>query len=869
MPARAFLIDGHAFCYRAFYAIRQLSTKAGRPTNAVYGFAVMLNRLLKEERPDYLAVAFDMAGPTFRHERFADYKRHRPPMPETLVEQIPMVHRLVEAHRIPIFELAGYEADDVLATLATRLAGPSTEVLLVTGDKDALQLIGPHVKVYNPQHDNAVLDERHVQERFGVEPRRIIEIMALMGDATDNIPGVPGIGEKTAVELIGRFGTVEGLLEHLDDVPSAAQRQRLAGHAAQARLSRELAKVDTAVPLEASLGALRRVEPDWAALRTLYRELEFRVLLKELPAPEASAAAAVPVRVAASSGDVAQMAAAARQAGGCAVVPAGARALAVCVQPETHWITASADAGWHGVRALLEDAAIAKTTHDLKALWRWCLDRRITLRGASHDTMIAAYLLNPATGAYPLGELVEEYLGRTITVPVDAAGGEDAPLAAPPSPAPWCAAADAIRALAEHLELLLAARAVDRLFREVELPLCEVLARMESCGIALDRQALEEMSRAMERRLAELTRQIYAEAGETFNIQSPRQLAVILFEKLQLPVVKRTKTGPSTDFDVLTKLADKHPLPKLLVEFRELSKLRSTYVDALPALMDAATNRLHSTFNQTVTATGRLSSSNPNLQNIPVKTDLGRQIRRAFVPGEPGWQLLSADYSQIELRVLAHLSEDPALVEAFQQGRDIHTFTASLIYGVDERDVTPAMRGTAKTTNFGLLYGMGAVGLSRDLAIPLAKAQAFIEAYFQRYPRVRAYLDGQIALAKEQGFVTTLLGRRRSLPELASPDGGMRAFGERAAINTPVQGSAADIIKMAMLRVAEALGREGLRARLLLQVHDELVFEAPEAEVGALQSLVRRQMEGALALRVPLVVTLKTGPNWLEMTGIT
>ena len=829
----------------------------------------MLGRLLAEERPEYAAVAFDLPGPTFRHARFAGYKIHRPAMPESLIEQIPAIHALVAAFRLPIFELAGYEADDVLATLAVQLAARDIEVFLVTGDKDALQLVGPRVHVYNPQRDNLIMDATHVKERFGVEPRRVVDVMALMGDSTDNIPGVPGIGEKTAVELISRFGSLENVLAHLEDVPGEARRRTLAAHAEQARMARQLAEVDTQVPLQIELERLRRVEPDWAALRALYRDLEFRTLLNELPAAAPTASPAAAVRVAASAAEVRQVVDAVRGARRCTVLPVGEdtapTALVLCAGDGlAHWMAAAADPEWRRLRAVLEDATIRKDGYDLKALWRRLQAAGITLRGLGCDVLIAAYLLNPAHGTYGVQELIEAHLGRTLAAPPSA----DATTLVDSSVEPWGALTLAVHELADTLNARLIEQALERLYHDVELPLCDVLARMEACGIAVDRAALAEMSQRMEQRLRRLTDEIFALAGETFNINSPKQLSVVLFERLKLPVLKRTKTGPSTDFDVLTRLAEQHPLPQRLVEFRELSKLKATYVDALPALIDPATRRLHTTFNQTVAATGRLSSSEPNLQNIPIRTELGRQIRRAFVPlaiAGDGWRLLSADYSQIELRVLAHLSGDPALVEAFRQGRDIHTFTASLIYGVEERDVTPAMRTVAKTTNFGLIYGMGAQGLSRDLGIPLKEAAAFIEAYFQRYPTVRAYLDGQIALAKHQGFVATLLGRRRYIPELGSPDGSMRAFGERAAINTPVQGSAADVIKVAMLRVDEAMRREGLAARLLLQVHDELVFEAPESELPALQRLVRAQMEGAITLRVPLVVTLKTGPNWLDL----
>ncbi|MBI4597364.1 MAG: DNA polymerase I [Candidatus Omnitrophica bacterium] len=865
MP-KAYLIDGTAFCYRAFYAIRSLSTADGRPTNAVYGFVVMLKALREKQRPDYAAVAFDAGKPTFRHRKFEAYKVQRKPMPESLIGQLPAVKRLLAAYRLPIFELEGFEAEDLLATIATRTAAAGIDTYLVTGDKDALQLVNGHIKVYNPhKEDGLVMDAAAVEARYGVAPDRMVELMALMGDEIDNIPGVPGIGEKTAMHLLQQFGSLEELYRRLEEVESPVLRQSLDASREQVALSRELAQIDQHVPLDVSLDALKIQEPDWRALRAIFREMEFKKLLRELEAhaPTQMSNTLATIHVVTSPNELTALKARlahATEATALLLWPSTPEAegfIALAPAAAEAWVIPLDDiselAGW------LSDPQAKKISHDAKAAKRALAARGVALHGLLGDTMLAAYLLNPARTRQALSDVADELLEQSLPHLPKSPGIDQEPFGR------WAIAARELHAV---LESKLQAHHLDGLYHDLELPLLDVLTRMEADGVAVDVTYLRGLHARMDAQLTQLTEEIYRLAGTTFNLNSPKQLAGVLFERLQLPVIKRTKTGPSTDSDVLQRLAGQHPLPEQLMQFRELSKLVSTYVEALPKLVDPLTGRIHPTFNQTVTATGRLSCSEPNLQNIPVKTELGRSIRRAFIAGIPDGALLAADYSQIELRILAHLSGDAHLTEAFRQHRDIHRFTASLIYGCSEAEVQPQQRSAMKAVNFGIIYGMSAHGLSKELGIGVEEAQAFIEAYFERYPKVRDYLQSQIECAKRDGFVQTLLGRRRYIPEVKSPDGLMRQFGERMAINAPIQGSAADLIKQAMVEIDLALRAGGFRSRMVLQVHDELVFEAPQAELARLGSLVRDTMEHAMTLTVPLTVTLNAGPNWLELTPV-
>jgi DNA polymerase-1 len=883
---RVFLIDGTAFCYRAFYAIRTLTTADGRPTNAVYGFARMLHALRDKERPDYLAVAFDVGKPTFRHQQFEAYKVQRKPMPDPLIAQLPLVRRLLTAYRIPVFDREGFEAEDVLATITREVAGPQVEVFLVTGDKDALQLVSSHVAVYNPhKKEDPVLNAEAVRSRYGVNPEQMVDLMALMGDEVDNIPGVPGVGEKTASGLIQRFGNIENLYRQLGDVTPPARRESLARARAQVDMARELARIRSDVPLTVDLQDLAPQEPDWDELRRLFRELEFRQLLADIeehaPRQDGPAVAARPLG---SIEDVEQWVNASRSAEAAVAAwlvsspqtaeesPSAGHGLllALAAQPDQVWVghvTSHALRTPWGIAlaAWLADARQRKVGHDLKRTMRRLDTVGLRFDGVAGDVMLAAYLLNPSRTNQPLGDIANEHLERGLP-PMPAGADAAVDVAGDASARPRIAAhAAAILELQGLLNAKLEAAGLTALYRELELPLLTVLAAMERHGVALDVPYLRALQASMSARLAELSEELYALAGSTFNLNSPRQLGQILFERLKLRVIKRTKTGPSTDSDVLQQLAADHPLPQKLLQYRELSKLVSTYVDALPKLLDPRTGRLHTSFNQAATATGRLSSSEPNLQNIPVKTELGRSIRKAFIAGSPEGVLLAADYTQIELRILAHLSEDASLTQAFRDGRDVHRYTASLIYGIPESDVQSEQRYAMKAVNYGILYGMSAHGLSKELGVPHTEAQAIIEAYFSRYPDVRAYLEQQVAAARRDGYVQTMLGRRRYVPEVRSPDPVTRQLGERMAVNAPIQGSAADLIKRAMVQIAAAISPGLPASHMVLQVHDELIFETTRQELSALCGVVRRVMEQALPLSVPVTVTLKAGPNWLDL----
>ena len=851
MTERLFILDGPGFLFRAYHAIPFLSTSKGVPSHAVFGMSTMLWKLLREDNPEYFAVAWDPPGPTFREEKFAAYKETRAPTPDDLRTQIPLVKTLFEALRLPLLEVPGFEADDVLGTVVDRTRDLPIDLVLVTSDKDMLQLVSPRVRVFSTTGrggDRVIFDEAAVKAKWGVEPAQIPDILALMGDSIDNIPGVPGVGEKTAAKLIGQFGGVARLYENLSLVPGKL-RETLAANRKQALLSRELATVSTRVPITVDLEAFRRREPDWERLRALWTELEFHSLLRQLPAEPAPEA---------TGGDVPTLADAAALAAYLAKVPAG-EPLAVDAVPRGgppepvvatiglyhpeagEAIFECEDTG--SARRLL--AALGGRTligHDVKALIEWWLARGGALPPVE-DTAVAAYLLNPARTNYKLEEVCAELLGQGPGI------------ARPGTRARWIWDLWAMepRALQEV--------GLHALYQDVERPLIGVLARMERHGIRVDPVRLGEFSRELEVHLERTTREIFTLAGEEFNIGSPKQLAHILFEKLKLPPVRRTKTGYSTDADVLEQLALGHELPARIVEHRTLAKLKSTYADSLPTLINPATGRIHTSFNQLVAATGRLSSSNPNVQNIPVRTELGRRIRAAFVP-DPGWRFLAADYSQIELRILAHVSGEESLIEAFRRGEDIHRRTASEVFGVALEAVTPEQRDIAKTTNFAVIYGVTAFGLSRGLDMSPKQAQEFLDRFFARHPKVKAYLARTVAEGRERGFVTTLLGRRRYLPELRSGNPNLRGFGERMATNAPIQGTAADLIKIAMVRMARELDAHRLESRMLLQVHDELLFEAPPAELERLQALATQVMESAMSFDVPLKVDVKIGADW-------
>lgn len=893
---RLFLIDGNAYIYRAYFAIRNLSTSKGLPTNAIYGFTTMLLKIVRDHRPDYLAVAFDAKGPTVRHAEYRDYKAQRPEMPDSLQVQIPYIHRVVEAFRIPALLQDGFEADDLIGTLARRGEQAGLDVTIVSGDKDMFQLITPRTCVYDTMKEK-VYRVPEVRERFGVEPDRVIEIMGLMGDAIDNIPGVPGIGEKTAVDLIRRFGSIENLLGRVDEVDKPKLRENLRRFAEQARLSRHLAEIHRDCPVELALDRLRRTEPDPDAMTGLFLELEFGSLLKrgDIPVNPKSAGA----EITDTDDSLRKMAGVLESAktiglgfwtlpnppdgpkGGFAPMNHGPGrnrpailGISLAASGRVFYIPLAHE--YHGappapnrptvldhLRTLFLDPSIRKVGHDLKAALLAGHPSGLSIEGPMADTMIESYLLNPNRRDHSLETAAMDRLGvRLPDLP--------SPLA-PDLPVELMAAAAGERTqtvlqLDAFLRPQLHEQGLDRLFDEIEIPLVPVLAEMEETGIKLDVDALSILSKELETQLSGMVKRIQTLAGTEFNLNSPKQLAEVLFDRIGLKPIKKTKTGYSTNEEVLQQLALQHELPAEILNYRQLAKLKSTYLDALPRLVNPETRRLHTSLNQTIAATGRLSSSEPNLQNIPVKGEWGPRIRRAFV-AENGCRLLSADYNQVELRILAHLSEDPNLLAAFQRGEDIHTTTAVQIFGIKPEQITPEMRRTAKTVNFGIVYGISPYGLSNTLGISQSEAKQYIDRYLDLYSGVRRFIEKTIGDAKERGYVTTIFSRRRPIPELSSDTPAVRGLGERTAINTPIQGSAADLIKLAMIRIAARLRAEERRSRMLLQIHDELIFEVPEREIETVHALVKTQMEGVMTLAVPLKVDIGIGANWAEAHG--
>jgi DNA polymerase I len=880
-----YIIDGNSYIYRAFYAVRGLTNSSGLPTNAVFGFANMLLKVIKEKTPDLLAIVFDPKGPTRRHLEFKEYKAHRPPMPRDLVPQIPYIHKLVEAFRIPVFVQDGQEADDVIATLARQAESRGMDVTIVTGDKDILQLVGPHIKVYDTLKEK-VYEPKDVEERFGVPPDRVIEIMGLMGDASDNIPGVPGIGEKTAQALIKEYGTIESLLARSGEITRPKLRQSLSEFSHLARLSRELALLRSDVEISVNYEDLKMKPPDNAALLKILKELELTTLLKYVAREPEQEAEYQSVLDEAGFREMVKTLAVAdefsfdTETTSLDPMQAELTGISFAVRPHHAWYLPLGHAypgapeqidlnrALSALKPVMEDPKVRKIGQNIKYDILVLGHYGIAVQGFSFDTMIASYLLNPGKPSHGLDAIALEYLDYKTMTYAEATGTGKKQIGFPDvdiSTATRYSGEDADITLRLKLALapMLREQNLDALFREVEMPLMEVLADMERDGVKIDAAFLASMSKKLETDIARVEKTIYELAGTEFNINSPKQLAEILFVKLQLTPTKKTKTGFSTNVDVLEELAHVHPLPAEILTYRTLAKLKSTYVDALPLMINPRTGRLHTSLNQTVTATGRLSSSEPNLQNIPIRTDVGREIRRAFI-AEEGASLLSADYSQIELRVLAHLSGDPALIQTFLDDEDVHTRTASEIFGLSPDEITPEMRRKSKAVNFGIIYGISAFGLAQDIGVSNAEAKRYIDSYFARYPKVREFLDRTIEDTKTRGYVTTLLGRRRFIPELASSTAAVRNFGERTAVNTPIQGTAADLIKLAMIHIQARLKRQELRSRMILQVHDELVFEVPDPEIATMQALVRAEMEGVLTLSVPIKVDMAVGKNWDE-----
>jgi DNA polymerase-1 len=884
-----FLIDGSNQMYRAYHAIRGLTGPDGRSTNAVYGFVTMLRKLLADHHPAYIAASFDLPTATFRDSIAADYKANRAPMPGDLADQIPWVHEACRAMGVPILTSEGYEADDVIGALARQAAAAGFEVAIVTGDKDFFQLVEGPIRVYNPKDDGAWFDAAGVQEKFGVRPDQVVDVLALMGDTSDNVKGVPGIGEKGARDLIATFGSLDALLERASEVKAKKQREALLTHADDARLSRRLVTIHTEVPVAFEPEALRFQGASRERCYQLFSTLGFRTLVTEFAPSAASvvkdyavveglAGVWALVEEIRRAGRVAVHVLADGEAGmraglvGLVVATASRRARLLPFGEATLVSEAGLDrsAALAALAPVLADPAIAKVGHDLKfaavVLGRF----DVTLAGLDLDTMLAAYLLDASRSSQDLEPVALEQLGYKALTADDVRGkGAKAVAFASLPPAALLdyagERADLSWQLAERFTPELDRVGVARVYRDLELPLIPILAGLERVGVRVDTRVLGAQAAQLEQELATLQAEIHRQTGEPFNIGSPKQLGEILFEKLKLPVLKRTGTTrtPSTAVEVLEELALTHDLPRLILEWRSLSKLKGTYIDALPTLVHPVTGRVHTVFNQAVAATGRLSSSDPNLQNIPIRTAIGREIRRAFV-AEPGHVLISADYSQIELRVLAHLSGDETLTAAFARGDDIHDQTALKVFGENSGLDRHELRRRAKIVNYALLYGKTAFTLSKDIGVSQQAAQQFIDAYFAGFPKVRGFIDATLEDARRSGVVRTMFGRQRPVPELTSKNGQIRSAAERVAVNMPIQGTAADILKRAMIDVDARLARDLPRTRMILTVHDELLFEAPREEADAAADLVREAMANAVTLSVPLDVDVGIGENWKE-----
>jgi DNA polymerase-1 len=883
-----YLIDGSAYIYRAYHAVKPLSNSHGLPTHAVFGFIAILRRLLKERNPRYLAVAFDTRGPVFRHLLYDKYKANRPPMPEDLAQQIPYIRKMVAAYRILSLEQGDQEADDLIATVATGMAAQGCRVVVVSGDKDLLQLVSPSITLWDPMNDR-VMDEAAVETKYGLPPSLLLDYFALTGDSSDNIPGVPGVGPKSAQKLIAEHRTLEGLYQAIDGLKPSKIVQNIKEHRAEAFLSRDLVRLNTEAKAPLDIEQYRMVEPDPEDLRALLTELEFHSLLKE----EARA-----VKIATDRFHLVQQldalpAVAARLAGSRLLavdtetdsldtLSANLVGVSLCSENGEAWYLPCGHRDEHGglvagqlpletlvegLRPLLENPDILKIGHNLKfdlAVFAAPHNGGLQLAGPLHDTMVAAWLLDPERRTYKLDDLCRE-MNLQMTSFAEVTNNDksdDAFCRTPLEAAKNYSCEDVFGALQlyrDQQERLEQAQLAS-LLSEVEGPLIPVLAAMELAGVRVDADRLNELSVEFGQRLDVYEHEVYQAAGMAFNINSPKQLGEVLFEKLQLPKGRKTKTGWSTDVKVLEALSHTHELPALILQYRNLAKLKSTYVDRLASLRNARTGRVHTSFNQCGAATGRLSSSNPNLQNIPIRTEEGRRIRSCFIASD-GCCLLAADYSQIDLRVLAHYSEDRELLTAFRTGQDIHRRTAAEIFFVSPDLVTSDMRRVAKTINFGIVYGMSSFGLASQLHISRKEAQTFIDRYFTHFSGIKEFMESVVQQARQDGFVTTLLGRRRPLADINSANRNQREFAERIAINTPIQGTAADIIKLAMLRVQQTLLRRGLRSRMLLQIHDELVLEVPDAELSEVSLLLQEHMEAALPLRVPLVAHLSSGQS--------
>jgi DNA polymerase I len=883
-----YLIDGSAYIYRAYHAIRGLSNSKGLPTNAVLGFTKMLLKLIEDRNPEYVGMFFDVKGPTFRHEMFDAYKANRPPMPEDLSIQIPYIKDITKGFNIPVIEMSGYEADDLIGTLARKAEDAGFSVIMVTGDKDFMQLVTDKSIIWDPMKEKTI-DSDFIKDTYGLEPRRMVDVMGLSGDSADNIPGVPGMGPKTSLALIKTFGSMERLYEQVDTIKKKKQHENLVRYKEQALLSRELVKINDSVPLSFKPEDFKYRAPDSAVLSGLFKKLEFRQLQQsvikraDLSKKKYKAVLSIDelsdlISIIETSGlfsldteTTSKDPMAAELVGLSFSVKADEAFYIPCAHEyKDAPKQLKRDEVLKMLKPVLENHKLKKIGQNIKYDWIVLKRHGINLSGVIFDTMLASYLINPSKRAHNLDQIALDFLDhKTISYQEVAGKGKKASCFSKVSlekAVPYaCEDADITLMAYNVLMPMLKDMGLEELFEKVEMPLVPVLMKMEMTGINVDREKLMVLSKSFEHQLDQLERSIYSIAGEEFNIRSSQQLGKILFEKLKLPVQKKTKkkTGYSTDVDVLEVLAEQHELPALILRHRTLAKLKSTYADALIDLTNPETGRIHTSYNQTVTATGRLSSSKPNLQNIPVRTDEGKEIRKAFIP-KKGWHLLAADYSQIELRILAHYSDDKILIKAFKEDEDIHTRTATEVFQVFPSLINSELRQQAKVINFGIIYGMSPYGLSKELGISRKMAKTYIHNYFTRYKGVKQFIDETIEQAGISKKTSTLLGRIRLLPDINSSNKNLREFAERTAINTPIQGTAADLIKIAMITVDSAFTEKGLKSAMLLSVHDEIVFEVPPDELDTVRSIVKEIMEGVWELKVPLKVNMAVGENWAQ-----
>jgi DNA polymerase-1 len=862
------IIDGNSLANRAFYAIPLLSNSKGIITNAAYGFTNMLMKIFADEKPDYLAVAFDKGRVVFRHEEFVQYKAHRKGMPDELRPQMDLIKDILQAMNVAIYEQEGYEADDLIGTMVKWAEEHNWENLIVTGDRDALQLVSEKTRVLLTRKgisELEVFDLQAIKDKYSLTPEQIIDLKGLMGDASDNIPGVPGVGEKTALKLLAQYGSIENIFNNLDDFQGKKLGEKLKENKDQALISKKLATIYCYVDMKLTSEDLKVQKPNYEELIKIYEELEFKNLLKNILSEEKA-----PSKVLETEGEVISNPQKLKKVlsnnkikeltfllhhDSTDAYRGKVLKIGLFINGKGYLVNCENDFKDYALvlKPYLENEDIVKKTYDAKMAYIFFLREKVKIKGLKWDVLLGSYLLNPSQNDLTLATLLYDYLQKVLD--------EN-------EPARTFGSLRGVYQLTGLIEDRLVADNLLELYLNVELPLAKVLAFMELQGVKLDREQLLIMGKDLELRIDELTNKIYGLAGEEFNINSPKQLGVILFEKLGLPTIKKTKTGYSTNAEVLETLAEEHEIVKEILNYRQLVKLKTTYVDGLLNIINPKTKKVHTSFNQTITATGRLSSTEPNLQNIPIRLEEGRKIRKVFVPSKDGYILLTADYSQIELRILAHIAQDKVLIEAFKEGQDIHARTASEVFGVPMDKVTKNMRRHAKAVNFGIVYGLSDFGLARDLGITRKEAKIYIDNYFKRYSGVKRWIEKIIAEAREQGFVTTLLGRRRYLNDILSKNYNLRSFAERTAMNTPIQGSAADIIKIAMVRIHEKIGKNKFAARMILQVHDELVFEVPPQEISRLIPLVRETMETAYSLDVPLKVDMQVGFNWYDLETI-